>query len=471
MNPFKNITDELRQNPEYQKAAARHQEQKPKDPPDTKTAKQIALGDWLDGCFYDRARKEVLVLDAKGDWFAVNETQLRRQCKCRGMAVKPSEDDPASPFDRFLVKLQDTRGIHFAGPLAGHSKGLRYVNGLPVLITSSPRFIQPAAGDWPTIQSLITGMFTDGRFDQTVYFYGWLKMALESLTNGAGKPGQVLVLAGPAEAGKSLLQSIITWCFGGRESKPYAYMTGRTDFNADLFGSEHLRLDDEQASTDMRARKAFGARIKELLFGQGQRLHAKHRDAITLDPIWRMTVSLNEEPESMQVLPPLDESLEDKLMILRITKRPMPMPTATTEQQRAFSDRIKSELPAFIHWLANHHEITPEMRNERCGIRHWHHPELMAAIRELSPESRLLSLIDMTVNASPFWEGTAEELERTLTCNSSSVRQEASKLLYWNNACGTYLGRLARDEPTRVEKVRTHESRAWRILPPEYATE
>jgi hypothetical protein len=50
-------------------------------------------------------------------------------------------------------------------------------------------------------------------------------------------------------------------------------------------------------------------------------MHAKHREALTLDPIWRMTISLNEEPESLQVLPPLDESLEDKIIILRATKR------------------------------------------------------------------------------------------------------------------------------------------------------
>jgi hypothetical protein len=423
------------------------------------------LQTWLAHCYYDRARKENLILDDKGDWYSINETQLRRQCKVRGMEVKGTELEPISAFDHFLVGLQNNRGIHYAGPLAGHGKGWRMVNGVPILVTASPLFIEPVKGDWPILRQLLTGMFEESNHRQLAFFFGWMKVSLEALTESARKPGQVLVLAGQPESGKSLLQSIITWCLGGRECKPYGFMTGTTDFNSDLFGSEHLRLDDEQASTDMRARRALGARIKGLLFGHPQRLHAKHRDAITLDPIWRMTISLNEEPESMQVLPPLDESLEDKLIILRVNKRPMPMPTGTTEESEAFGNTIRSELPAFVHYLTHEHKIETHLRNERCGIRHWHHPDLLMAIKELSAQSRLLALVDMEMNVSPFWQGTADELERVLKGATSDVKTEASRLLCWNNACGTFLGRLAKDEPGRVEKVRSANSREWRIWP------
>jgi hypothetical protein len=384
------------------------------------------------------------------------------------MIVKPSDNHPIPPFDYFLVKLQDERGIHYAGPLAGHQKGYRIVNGVPILITASPEFIEPQKGEWRIIRKLVTGMFDDPQHDQQSYFYGWLKSALQALRSGVNKPGQVLVLAGPAEAGKSFLQSIITWTLGGREVKPYAYMTGRTDFNSQLLGAEHLRLDDEHASTDMRARRAFGSRIKELLFGHAQRVHGKHREELTLDPIWRMTVSVNDEPEHLLVLPPIDDTLEDKLIILRVSKKPMPMPTGTTEQIKALTAAIKADLPAFIHYLLNEHEIQPSMLNQRCGITHWHHPELTSAINELSPQARLLALVDMEINPSPFWEGTAEELEHLLVGGSSSVKSEAQRLLAWNNACGTFLGRLAKDSPDRVERIRKHEGRFWRITPPNH---
>jgi hypothetical protein len=420
--------------------------------------------------YYDRVKKEYLMQDSDGEWFAVTEAMLRRHLKVRGMLVKPKEGENYSEFDQFVVGVQDQRGVVYSGSLAGYGKGLRTVNGSRILITRAPDLISPVEGDWCTIKALLEGMFAGDQYHQLNFLFGWMKSALLSLNSKTRKPGQLLVIAGPAECGKSLLQTIITWMLGGRESKPYAYMTGSTDFNSELFATEHLRLDDEQASTDSRARRAFGARIKELLFGHAQRMHGKHREALTLDPIWRMTISLNEEPESLQVLPPIDESLEDKLIIMRARKRPMPMPTGSTEQAEAFIAKLRKDLPGFIHWLLNVFVIPEDIRNERTGIAHWHHPELVGAIREMSHEARLMSLIDMEVFNSkgtiPFWEGTAEELEHNLISASSTVRSEAVKLLSWTNACGTYLGRLARDLPHRVEKVRTHSSRVWRIHPP-----
>lgn len=427
---------------------------------------------WMESVFYDRTRKEYLVVDHCQNWFPVNESMLRRQCKVLGMQVKPPEAGGISAFDTFVCRLQTDRGVGYAGALAGYPKGPRTVNNSLILVTTEPSLVTPQKGEFPVLRALLDGMFaSDGHHDQLTYFHGWLLNALKCLNARTRKPGQVLVLAGPAECGKSLLQTVITWLLGGRECKPYAYMTGATDFNSELFAAEHLRLDDEQASTDMRARRAFGARVKELLFGHAQRVHGKNRDALTLDPLWRMTVSLNEEPESLQVLPPLDESLEDKFIILRASKRPMPMPTGTTEQTAAFAAKLKDELPAFVHWLTTEFVIPEALKNERCGIRHWHHPELLSAIRELSPQARLLSLIDKELfhvrNTKPLWEGTADELEHELTGSESGVRNEVAKLLSWNNACGTYLGRLAKDAPARIESARTSTVRKWIIRPPE----
>jgi hypothetical protein len=445
----------------------------PVTPPQATSAKDDTetLADWMKSVYYDRARKEYLVVDGDENWFPVNESMVRRQCKVRGMQFKLLDGETVSAFDRFVVHLQSHRGVAYAGALAGHPKGPRTVNGSLILVTTEPSLIPPKEGNFPILHALLHGMFASDEHDQLTYFFGWLQNALRCLHARTRKPGQVLVIAGPAECGKSLLQTIITWMMGERECKPYAYMTGSTDFNSELFTAEHLRLDDEQASTDMRARRACGARVKELLFGHAQRMHAKHREALTLDPIWRMTISLNEEPEALQVLPPLDESLEDKFIILRASKKPMPMPTGTTDQTAAFSAALREELPAFIHWLTNAFVIPEALKNERCGIRHWHHPELLTAIRELSSHARLLSFIDKELfhaqNIKPRWEGTADELEHELTRIDSGVRLEASKLLFWSTACGTYLGRLAKDMPARIESARTTSVRKWIIHPPE----
>lgn len=463
-SPFKNATDELRKSAAFQRAkeASKGASKPFVTPPGTK--------EWVRSMFYDIARKEYLILNGKGDWYSVAESQLKRQCKIKGVRVKPEADSLTSEFERLTVELQDFKGVAYAGPLAGHCKGPREVNGALILVTREPVLIQPEKGEWTFLTRLLEGMFRDSQYDQLTYLYGWLQSAIKSLMAHTRKPGQVLVIAGQAECGKSLLQTIITWILGDRECKPYSYMTGRTDFNSELFAAEHLRLDDEQSTTDMRSRRAFGSRIKELLFGHAQRLHGKHRDALTLDPTWRMTVSLNEEPESMQVLPPLDESLEDKIIILKAAKKPMPMPTGTAEQTAAFAAKLRSELPAFVHWLLNEFEIPSALRNERCGIAHWHHPELLAALRELSSEAMFLSLIDRELFHRQAlvkqWEGSAIELEQLLRDVQSSVRQEAAKIISWPTACGVFLSRIAHALPDRVEQIRSSSERRWIIHPP-----
>lgn len=123
-------------------------------------------------------------------------------------------------------------------------------------------------------------------------------------------------------------------------------MSGQTTFNADLFGAEHLMIEDEHASTDIKARRNLGSHIKALTVNETQQCHQKNCTPIILTPLWRLTISVNDEPENLMVLPPIDDSLEDKLMILRAVKQAMPMPTATNQQSQAFWSQLVQELPA-----------------------------------------------------------------------------------------------------------------------------
>jgi hypothetical protein len=117
------------------------------------------------------------------------------------------------------------------------------------------------------------------------------------------------------------------------------------------------------------------------------------------------------------------------------------------------------------------------MRHPRYGMKTWHHPELLVALDALAPETRLLSLIEEVLftdhenelgsghvvtrsRTKASWEGTAEELERLLR-DHPVFGYEAQKLLNWPTACGTYLGRLAKKHPIRVEPDRSSNARKW----------
>jgi hypothetical protein len=49
---------------------------------------------------------------------------------------------------------------------------------------------------------------------------------------------------------------------------------------------------------------------------------------------------------------------------------------------------------------------------------------------------------------------------------SSGHGYEARQVLSWANACGTYLGRLAKNRPDRVKQERSADRRSWRISRP-----
>jgi hypothetical protein len=71
--------------------------------------------------------------------------------------------------------------------------------------------------------------------------------------------------------------------------------------------------------------------LKQFTANEGVQHHAKNRQAMTLKPFWRVSISCNGEPESLMILPPIDESLSDKVIIFQAKKKPMPMPTQTDE--------------------------------------------------------------------------------------------------------------------------------------------
>jgi hypothetical protein len=409
--------------------------------------------------------------DDKGGWIKINESSAKNFVASHGYAKKSATAEPNCEADDCIMKIQESQNVAYVGTLAGHASGVYETAGNLVLVTSSPKFIESKAGEWSTLARLFEGMFMYDGMDQRPYFYGWVKSAMASLRACHWRASQMLALAGEAGSGKSLTQNLITEMFGGRSRKPYRVMTGATTFNSELFGGEHLVLEDESASVDIRSRTNFAANIKSMLAGWNQSCHAKHSEAITLRPIWRMTLTLNVEPEHLLVLPPFRSDVRDKIIALRVNKSPMPMPTGTPELEKLFWNTLVSELPAFLHHLENW-TIPADVADSRYGVRAFQHPEIIEKLDETAPEMRLLEMIDERISFGNFcreWNGTATDLTRHLTRESSGCRDEAKRMFNWSGACGSYLSRLenatAPHVAGRISSRRVNGIRRWTILP------
>lgn len=420
--------------------------------------------------YYDAERKEYLVRNSEGTWLSYNESQYKRFLRSRGLSAKPPEGATLSRQDTAILATQDTRSLVYAGSLAGWRAGVHMAPVGRILVTKGPRLIVPTPGDWPRLETFLQSLLQDDPA-QFPILMSWLKIAFEALSSFTFRPGQVLAIAGPRNCGKSLFQKILTELLGARFARPYAFMAGRTEFNKDLFAAEHLVVEDDVPSTRLEDRRNFGAHIKEITANEGQRLHAKHRDALVLSVFWRLTITVNDEPENLMILPPIDESLADKIILLRARQATLPCETESSEGRARCWQLLSAELPAFAAALQNW-QIPEDLRSHRYGVRHFHHPHILQILADLAPESKLAEILDAALFASAAaspWSGTAAELERYLL-SSNDYGGETRRLLTFNTACSVYLGRLAIRLPDRYIRQHTREGNRWTIRPPQSAS-
>jgi hypothetical protein len=298
--------------------------------------------------------------------------------------------------------------VDYAGPLCGRPAGLHNENGLRVLATRGPEFIEGTAGDWETIGAMLANLLGRTAGDphaaiQQDLFMAWLHLARDALRNPAEhRPGQVLALVGPADCGKSLLQSaIITPALGGRTADPALFFVGATDFNADLWGAEHLAIGDKALDVEGAQRSALRNELKRAVAEPSYPLHGKCRDGQTFRPIWRISLSANDDAESAGNLPPLDGSFEDKIIYLRCYAPPAPFFDAERKGAReTFAAKLRAELPAFVH-AVDSFTIPAPLRKARFGVTEWHHPAVLALLGEGDPLRPIAEVLEDWVQRWP----------------------------------------------------------------------
>lgn len=428
------------------------------DPPRPVPAQPVpASPNPLDDLHYDPNSGQWWIRNAWGDYAQINSDRVRTHLTEHGVShVK--DQTGSSDLDRELLRrTRDTR-IRYAGCVAGHQAGLYG----KVLVTESVAVLPAVPGDSTRIQTYLYNLL-DRNDDQYWRLIFWLALRRQAVLTGTWRASQALALVGPAACGKSLVQAqVITRLLGGRIAKPYRYMSGATQFNGDLFASEHLCISDEAPGRDIHSRRTLGSHIKSMLFDIDQSCHPKNLQAVTLRPIWAMSISLNDEPENLQVLPPLDPSLMDKLIILRCVRHALPWPGPEIEVLREIID---TELPAFAHYLDGL-TVPEHLVEPRCGLKAYQHPAILEELMQLSPEHQLIGLIDTVIFEKEFltWRGTAADLETAL--RDSKYSREADRLFRFNTACGVYLARLHEQDPERIKKTKSNGKVRWAISPP-----
>lgn len=422
---------------------------------DRKT-KHSGQTDPLPDIYYYGARREYWAKGNQGNWLSGGVEDVRRRFKKAGLSSS-SDGRRLSDIDEAILFIQDHKEVHWVGSLAGHKAGVYDMSGNRVLVKSSPKLIEPKAGTFPLLEGVLLNALGA---EQKAYFDGWVRVALKALYAYKPRVGQALVLVGKRDSGKSLVQNLISLLLGGRSADPYRYMSKGSECNGDLFGAEHLMVEDKMVDNSFKARQNFGSQSKEIAATEHHSAHAKMKDAVDLTPFWRLTISANDEPEKLLILPPMDDDLTDKIVILKFDKHGMPMPTATSAERSAFWNALVDELPHYIFYLLNS-EVPSELASDRYGVTHYQHPEIMEQLYQLTPEFHLLELFRAADIES--WEGCARDLEHRLF-NNENTKRRAQQLLDYAPNLVTYLKRLHEKKPHLVGYRRTSSGGIWSVI-------
>lgn len=346
-----------------------------------------------------------------------------------------------------LLRIASENSVHFAGPLGGYAPGLYNVHSSRVLVTTGPKYLEPARGNWDTLKDFFSTLLGEG----VRYFYAWVKIAITSLRNGVPwQPGQMLSIAGPPGCGKSVAQSLLTPLLGGRVSSPYAYLSSATNFNSEIYAAEHGLIGDVNSQVDPRSRRNFGASIKKLVAEPVHYLRGMYKAPVTLTPFLRITLTLNDDPQALHVLPSLDSDVADKIMLLRAFPADIEKRKRKFRTWHACSEAMFGELPAMLYAL-DRWDVPTDIIDERYGVKSFHDHHLVDCLQELSEEQKLLDVIDTYVLCDDFtdhWCGKAVELEKLLA--EKMKPGETSRLFRYTSHCGQLLAALAKKFADRV---------------------
>ena len=380
--------------------------------------------------------------------------------------------------------VQHRRLAMATGALAGYPAGVFETPQGRLMVMHGLKLLDARPGEWPTIRALLWEKLGE---EQAFHFLAWCKKSAESLyLGGPGnfQKGPAMVLAGAADCGKSRIQhNIITPLLGGRSADPGPYLFGRTDFNSEMFGAEHLLMEDPASATDFASRVEFGEMLKGIVANDNQQLHRKREDALTVQPFFRLTISINDDPDKLRVLPPLTPDMKDKVQLYHVNSGPLPMPTRTLAERQAFRDALTREMPAFVSYLLTEHVIdAAHAGTGRFGVAEWRHASLADELFDDSPAAALLRLIDEATwevaghkthlwemdsesTIEGVWRGSLIQLEQLLMREDGSCAAEAARLLR-KMRIDHMMGRLKEDVSERVESVRTKAARYWMISRP-----
>jgi len=450
---------------------------------------------WVEGFVQDKlgdVTKDIWS-DGKNYWYAdlrgvmLPHNRETAVLHLRAMGLSAEKASGLSEVEKALQHINQAKWVDTVAPLVFDTRSVVDVQGKRTLNTSRIKVMQPSdddgvwgpEGNFPWLSKLLDSAFEptvgDNPTDQLDHFLAWFAHFYKGALSGTQSKGHALFLCGPAETAKSFLSNIIVGSAVGGGFPASDFIQGRTEFNKGLSESGLWLMDDSSPAegNDADARK-FASRLKSLVVNGTFVVRALYRDGVDVSMAGRRIIlTVNNDPHSMRMLPTLDGSIADKVMML-LAKRP------EVDFSRDYSKneaKVLSELPCFLRWLLDHE--TPKRVVEHRGrlfCKPYIHESLRLGSSVANGVTDLLQVIDvyfrsitdpLSSSGSEALIGTAADLLGKLN-QCDATRALANKETV--RSVGRKLGLLASTHSDRVSKELGHNAQGatstWSVLPP-----
>tara|TARA_Y100000114_G_scaffold130512_1_gene128350 strand:- start:13873 stop:15987 length:2115 start_codon:yes stop_codon:yes gene_type:complete len=371
--------------------------------------------DKIGGCiapyFFDG--KEYMFVN-EGKFEVLSKESLRLALECRhGLASRPPKKGGPSEMHKAIYTIESSKRVAGFLPFVFLKDRLVDFRGKTYFNTSTITPIQPSEegqgwGDgFPTIAKWMEHMFGE---EQLRYELAWLGYAYRNALKGEPEKGHAHFLCGPPNCGKTLYNTTVLGGLFGGHMKATEYFMSVTPFNDYLFEEGFWTIDDSEPASDKKQLDKFTSMVKEFVANDEFQIATKFKKSGRVFWRGRLGVTLNDDPESIRLIPDLGMSIMDKIMVFRCE--------AGYKFTRETKSLVESELPMFARWLADA-ETPHDLVDVRFGVKSYINSDIKDMHRQSGELETFIAIFDWARNSladtdipgrDGVWQGTAGEL-------------------------------------------------------------
>jgi len=325
---------------------------------------------------------------------SVSERNAPVDMEMLGFSREKAKDEKLSECEKILHKIRLVNRVDAAVPVL-YGSGMRVIGpaGNRLLNTCRTRAMDPAAdGDpkhWPWTYEWLHQLF-EPNSDNIDYFMAWLSRFYKATHAREIKQGQALILVGGTGIGKTLLTNKVMGDLCGGYEDAGKFLLGKTDFNANLAGVGVWSIQDTESAASYREHQILTKRLKRYVANPHIEYEPKFVERVSVPWGGRIILSLNEDPNSLSVVPSLDSSNRDKVLAVRMNAK------ARTDfpEHEVVAGILKKELPHFAKFLVDYQPKSAVMGDNRFGVKAFVDEFVESAAFDNSPRSYLAGMID-----------------------------------------------------------------------------